>query len=70
MPELNTKQNECYIRKTRNIEDLVKKASFKYQFHPSITNIKDIMKSKKISPFSLQPFLIDKMKDIIETLNT
>ena len=46
-----------------------KKISFKYQYHPSITNIKD-MKSKNISSFSFQPVSIDKVKDIIKTLNT
>ena len=49
MPKLNIIQNEWYIRKTGNIEDPVKKhhLSSKYQYHPSLTNIKDIMKSKK-----------------------
>ena len=47
MPKLNIIQNECYLRKTRNTDDPAKKASFKYQYHPSITNIKHIMKSKK-----------------------
>ena len=70
MPKLNIIQNECYIRKTGNIEDSVKQASFKYQYHLRITNIKDIMKSKNISSFSFQPVSIDKMKDIIKTLNT
>ena len=44
--KLNIIQNDCYIQKTGNIEDPTKKASFKYRYHPSITNIKDIMKSK------------------------
>ena len=70
VPKPNIIQNEYYIRKTGNIEDPVKKASFKYQYHPSITNIKDIMKSKNISSFSFQPVSIDKVKDIIKTLNT
>ena len=70
VPKLNIIQNECYIRKTGNIKGPVKKASFKYQYHPSITNIKDIMKSKNISSFSFQPVSIDKVKDIIKTLNT
>ena len=60
----------CYIRKTGNIEDPVKKALFKYQYHPSITKIKDIMKSKSISSFNSQPVSIGKVKDIIKTLNT
>ena len=47
VPKLNIIQNECYIRKSEKIEDPVKNPSFKYQYHPSITNIKDIMKSKK-----------------------
>ena len=47
-----------------------KKISFKYQYLRSITNIKDIMKSKNISSFSFQPVSIDKVKDIIKTLNT
>ena len=47
-----------------------KKASFKYRYHPSITNIKDILKSKNIPSFSFQPVSIDKVKDIIKTLNT
>ena len=46
------------------------KASFKYQYHPSIKNIKDIMKSKNISSFSFQPVSINKVKDILKTLNT
>ena len=50
--KLNVIQNKCHMQKTGNIEDPVKKASFKYQYHPSITNIKDIMKSKNISSFS------------------
>ena len=52
VPKLKKIQNECYIRKTGNIEDPVKKAIFKYQYHLSITNIKGIMKSKNISSFS------------------
>ena len=70
VPKLNIIQNDCYIRKTGNIEDPIKKASFKYRYHPSITNIKDIMKSKNIPSFSFQPVSIDKVKDIIKTLNT
>ena len=58
-----------YIRKTGNIEDPIKKASFKYRYHPSITNIKYIMKSKNVPSFSFQPLSIDKVKDIIKTLN-
>ena len=42
--KLNIIQNECHIRKTGTIEDLVQKASFKYQYRPSLANIKDIMK--------------------------
>ena len=53
---LNIMQNKSYIRKAKNIEDLVKKASFKYQNHPSITNIKDIMQSK-IFPLSVSSLL-------------
>ena len=68
MPKLNIIQNECYLQKTRNIEDPAKKASFKYQYHPSITNIKHIMKSKNISSFSFRSVSIDKVKDIIKTL--
>ena len=70
VPKLNLIQNDCYIRKTGNIEDSIKKASFKYQYHPSITNIKDIIKPKNISSFSFQPVSIDNVKDIIKTLNT
>ena len=51
------------------IEDPVKK-TFKYEYHPNITNIKDIMKSKNISSFSFQSVSIDKVKDIIKTLST
>ena len=54
VPKLNITQNECYIRKTGNLENPVKKASFKYQYHPSVTNIKDT-KSKNISSFSFRP---------------
>ena len=36
------------------------KKTFKYQYHPSITNIKYIMKSENISLFSFQPVSIDK----------
>ena len=46
-----------------------KKASFKYQNHPTITNIKGIIKSK-IFPLSFQAVSIDKVKDMIKTLNT
>ena len=70
VPKLKIIQNECYIWKTGNIEDPVKKASFKNRYHPSITNIKYIMRSKNISSFSFQPVLIDKVKDKIKTLNT
>ena len=42
VPKPNIIQNECYIRKTGNIEDPVKKASFKYQYHPSVTNAKTV----------------------------
>ena len=69
VPKLNIIQDDCYIRKTENVEDLVKKASFQYRYNPSIVNIKDIMKSKNISSFSFQPVSIDKVKDI-KTLNT
>ena len=48
----------------------VKKVSFKYQYYPSIANIKDIMESKNNPSFSFQPFSIDKVKDIIRALNT
>ena len=70
MSKLNIIQNECHVLKTGNIEDPVKKASVKYQYHPSVTDIKDIMKSKNISSFSFQPALMDKVKDIIKTRNT
>ena len=50
-PKFNI-ENRYYKRKTENIEDPVKKASFKYRNHPSITNIKDIMRSK-IFPLSV-----------------
>ena len=70
MSKLNIIQNECHVLKTGNIEDPVKKASVKYQYHPSVTDIKDIMKSKNISSFSFQPALMDKVKDIIKTSNT
>ena len=69
VPKLNLIQNDCYIRKTGNIEDPLKKASFKYRYHPSISNIKD-MKSKNIPSLSFQPVSVDKVKDIIKTLNT
>ena len=49
--KLNIIQNYCYIRKTGNIEDPIKKASFKYWYHPSITYIKYIMKLKNIPSF-------------------
>ena len=68
--KLNIIQNECHIRKTANIVDPVKKASLKYQYHSSMTNIKDTMKSKNIFSFSFQPDLIDKVKEIIKLLNT
>ena len=70
MPKLNIIQNDCYIRKTGNIEDPIKKASFKYWYHPSITTIKDIMKLKNIPSFSFQPVSINKVKDIIKTINS
>ena len=69
MPKLSMIKNECYIRKTGNIEDPVKK-TFKYHYHPRITIIKDIMKSKNISSFSFPPVSIHKVKDITKTLNT
>ena len=52
------------------MEGPVKKSSFKYQYHPSMTNIKEIMKSKNISSFNFQSVSIDKVKEIIKTLNT
>ena len=58
------------IQKTGNIEDLVQKASFLCQHHPSIKYIKGIMKSKNICSFSFQPVSIDKVKDIIKTRTT
>ena len=69
MPKLNIIQNDCQIPKTGNIEYPIKRVSFKYKDHPSITNIRDIMKSKNISTFSFQPVSIDDVKDIIKTLN-
>ena len=51
-PKFNIIENRYYKRKTENIEDPVKKASFKYRNHPSITNIKDIIRSK-IFPLSV-----------------
>ena len=69
-PKLNIIPNGCQTRKTGHVENLVKKASFKYQDHPSITNIKEIMKSKKMSSFSFQLVSIVNVKDIIKTLNT
>ena len=62
-------QNDCYIRKAGNIQDPIKKASFKNRYHPSITNIKYIMKSKNIPSFSFQLVSRDKVKDIIKILN-
>ena len=50
--------------------DPVKEPSFEDQYHPSITNIKHIMKSKNVSSFSLQPISIEKVKNTIKTLNT
>ena len=70
MSKLNIIKNECYIRKTENIKDPAKKASFKYQYHPSIINTKNIMKSKNIYSLSFRPVSIDKVKDIIKTLST
>ena len=58
------------MRKTGNIEDPIKKASFKYWYHATITNTIDIMKSKSILFFSFQPVSIDKVKVIIKTFNT
>ena len=52
-----------YTKNRKHRGSSKKKASFKYQYHPSITSIKDIMKSiDKVST--------DKVKDIIKTLNT
>ena len=70
VPKLNIIPNGCQTRKTGHVENLVKKALFKYQDHPSITNIKEIMKSKNLSSFSFQPVSIVNVKDIIKTLNT
>ena len=56
--------------KTGNIEHPVQKGSFKYEYHPSITTVKEIIKLKDIYSFSFQPVLTDKLKDIIKTLNT
>ena len=58
------------MRKTGSIEDPLKKALFKYQYHLSITNIKGIMISKNISSFSFQLVSTDNVEDIIKTLNT
>ena len=52
-----------YIGKIGNIKGPVKRASFKYQYHPSITNIKDVMKSKNSFSFGFfHPVLIYKVK--------
>ena len=52
------------MQKTENIKDPMKKALalFMYQYHPSLTNFKDItiVKSKNISSFIFQPVSIDK----------
>ena len=58
--------SKYHIRKTGDIEGTVKK----YQYHPSISNTKDIMKSKYISYFRFQPVSVDRVKNIIKTLNT
>ena len=58
------------IQKTEDMEDLVQKASFLCQHHPSVKYIKDIIKSKNICSFSFQPVSIDKVKDIIKTRTT
>ena len=63
-------QNDCHIKKNTNDRGSSKKTLLKYQDYPSITNIKDIMKSENFSSFSFQPVVIDKVKDITETLNT
>ena len=42
-------------------QETSKKASFKYQYHLSITNIEGIMKSKNISTFRFQSVSIDKV---------
>ena len=70
MPTLSVIQNKCYIRKTENIEDSVKKSIIqvsessyynKYQRHYEIKNIFSA---------SFQPVLIDNVKDTIKALNT
>ena len=61
MSKLNIIQKECHVRKIENIKNPIKKASFKYQYHPSITNTKDIMKSNYISSFSFHSVSIDKV---------
>ena len=69
VPKLNIIQNVIYEKQeTSRIQ--LKKASLKYQYHPSITNINDIMKSKNISSFSVQLTSIELVNDIIKTLNT
>ena len=47
-----------------------KKASLKYQYDPSITNIKETMKQNNISFFSFQPVSRDKPKNKTRILNT
>ena len=61
MPKLNIIQKECHVRKTENIKNPIKEASFKYQYHPSMTNTKDIIKSNYISSISLHSVSIDKV---------
>ena len=63
------RKNTLLYTKNRKRQGSSKK-TFKYQYHPSITNIKYIMKSENISLFSFQLVSIDKVKDIIKTLNT
>ena len=59
-------QNECY----RKHQGSIKKTSFQYQYHPSTTNIIYIIKTKNIPSFTFQTVSIDKVKDVIKTLNT
>ena len=62
-------QNNCYIRKTENIEHSVKKASFKYQNYPSITKFKCIMKLK-IFPLSIFSLFNRESERYNKTLDT
>ena len=68
MSKLKIIQNKCYIGITENIKYAEKKALCKYRNHPSLTISKTLYYQKDFL-CQCQSVSIDKVKDIMKTLN-